>query len=444
MENSGPIKRTVDAIQNSVTLKLFVVGFLILVLLIPTSMVSDLIQERKSRQHEVVKEIAEKWGQAQTVTGPILTIPFNRSFTRPDGSHGNELHYAYFLPRTLSISGTLRPEIRYRGIYNAVLYNTQLALIGEFEHPDFASLDVELKDVLWSRAYLALGISDMTGIRETINITSGNVKFAMNPGIETQEVLESGISARLPKGLINAGAVPFSFNLDLNGSEHIRFVPVGETTQVKLSSNWITPSFDGAFLPAEREVNSQGFSANWKVLHLNRNFPQAWVGKRENISNAGFGVQMFVAADVYQQSTRTAKYAMLFILLTFTTFFFSEVITRKRLHSIQYLLVGFALLLFYSLLIALSEHTRFGFSYFISSAAVISLITVYTRWILKSWQLTTLVGGILIILYGYLYMILQLEDYALLMGSIGLFIALTSVMYVTRKINWYGEDLANG
>jgi len=440
MDNAGPIKRTVDAIRNSVTLKLFVVGFLTLVLLIPASMVSDLIRERQGRQSEVINEIAEKWGQVQTITGPILTIPFNRPYTRKDGTRGYELRYAYFLPATLGISGTLKSEIRYRGIYKAVLYNSKLALSGEFTRPDFASLDIDPNNALWNRAFLSLGISDMTGIREVINVTSGNVKFAMNPGIETQDVIMSGVGARLPKGVGNGSIIPFNLNLDLNGSERILFVPVGETTQVKLSSDWATPSFDGAFLPAEREVNTQGFSAKWKVLHLNRNFPQAWIGEREKLSQASFGVQMFVAADVYQQSTRTAKYAMLFIVLTFTTFFFSEIITRRRLHPIQYLLVGFALLIFYSLLIALSEHIRFGVAYLASSAAVIGLITLYTRWVLSSWRLTALVGGILIILYGYLYMILQLEDYALLMGSIGLFVALASVMYVTRKINWYGES----
>ena len=184
-------------------------------------------------------------------------------------------------------------------------------------------------------------------------------------------------------------------------------------------------------------MGANGFDAKWKVLHLNRNFPQAWVGAREKIADAGFGVRLFVAADVYQQSTRTAKYAVLFLVLTFTTFFFSEIINRKRLHPIQYLLIGFALLIFYSLLIALSEYVRFGLAYLISSVAVIGLITLYASWALASMRLTALVGGILVILYGYLYLILRLEDYALLMGSIGLFVALASVMYVTRKIDWY-------
>ena len=438
MSDSGLIKRSVKAIRNSVSFKLLVTGFLVLVLLIPTVMVQDLIRERQGRKSGAVEEIAQKWGAAQTIAGPMLTIPFRRAFTRPDNTRGYETRYAHFLPKTLDIEGTLKPEIRYRGIYKAVLYSGKLALSSRFMRPDFANLDIDEKDVFWDRAFLALGVSDMTGIREPITVASGNTRFAMNPGIETQDVLASGVSARLPKGFARGGEIPVKLNLDLNGSERIRFVPVGETTQVRLSSSWKNPSFDGAFLPIERDVGANGFGANWKVLHLNRNFPQAWTGPREKVADAGFGVRLFVAADVYQQSTRTAKYAVLFLVLTFTTFFFSEIINRKRLHPIQYLLIGFALLIFYSLLIALSEHVRFGLAYLISSVAVIGLITLYARFALASPRLTALVGGILVVLYGYLYMILQLEDYALLMGSIGLFVALASVMYVTRRIDWYG------
>jgi inner membrane protein len=439
METSDPglIKRAADAIRNSVTFKLLVMGFLILVLVIPAEMVKDLISERQGRRTGAVEEIAQKWGEAQTIAGPMLTIPFHRAFTRQDGTRGQETAYAHFLPKTLDVGGTLEPEIRYRGIYQAVLYNAKLALSARFARPDFANLDIAESDVLWDRSFLSLGISDMTGIREAITVTSGNLRFPVNPGIETQEVLASGVSARLPKGLARGGEIPVDLTLDLNGSERIRLVPVGETTQVKLSSSWKSPSFDGAFLPVEREVGASGFTARWKVLHLNRNFPQAWIGPREKVTDAGFGVRLFVSADVYQQSTRTAKYAVLFLVLTFTTFFFSEIINRKRLHPIQYLLIGFALLIFYSLLIALSEHLRFGVAYLVSSVAVIGLITLYARWALASRRLTALVGGILVVLYGYLYMVLQLEDYALLMGSIGLFAVLASVMVATRRIDWY-------
>lgn len=441
MGEEGTIRRTVETIRNSVSFKLFVVGFLVLLLLIPTFMVQSLIGERQERKASAVSEISQKWGQAQTITGPVLTIPYKQYFKRENGSRTYNIRYAHFLPKSLHVVGTLAPQIRYRGIYKAVLYQANLKLDGNFERPDFRSLDIDETNVLWDRASISLGVSDMKGIRDAMVLQLGARRMDMQPGTETQDVFESGVSRRIPGALVRSAAVPFALNLDLNGSDHIDFVPVGEVTRVSLASPWKSPSFDGAFLPYKRHVGAKGFDAQWKVLNLNRNFPQAWAGTQKQMNKAAFGARLIITADVYQQATRTAKYAVLFILLTFTTFFFSEVIKRRRLHPIQYLLIGFALIIFYSLLIALSEHIRFGLAYLVSSVAVIGLITFYARWALGSTRLAALVGGILAILYGYLYTLLQLEDYALLMGSIGLFVALACIMYVTRRIDWYGDGV---
>jgi len=434
------IQRSVDAIRQSVTVKMLIVGFLILILLIPASMVKSLIRERQYRSHEAAAEIAEKWGRAQTLIGPVLSIPYRKYYTQKDGTRRFTTEVAHFLPKSLNVDGELNPEIRYRGIYKAVLYNAVMQLNGSFQRPDFAALDINDNDVQWDRAVFALGISDMTGIKEAITPEIGRARVSMNPGVENQDVLSSGVSVRLPRGISRQANIPFSLKLNINGSSRIEFAPVGEVTTVKLKSNWKSPSFDGSFLPVERKINKDGFSANWKVLHLNRNYPQAWIGKRKNIDDSAFGVKLFVAADVYQQATRTAKYAVLFIVLTFTTFFFSEIIDRRRLHPIQYLLIGFAVVIFYSLLIALSEHIRFGLAYLVGSVSVVGLITAYARTTLKNNRLTLLIGGILTILYGYLYMILQMEDYALLMGSVGLFVTLAIIMYTTRRIDWYGNE----
>ncbi len=444
MNDSGLIKRTAAAIRGSVTFKMFVVGFLILVLLIPVFMVQSLIDERQDRRSAVVTEVSEKWGKDQIIAGPVLTIPYRKYFVKQNGQRTYETRYAHFLPKRLDISGRLHPEIRYRGIYKVVLHNAKLTLGGHFDRPDFAALDIAEQNVLWQRAFVSLGIADMKGIREGIALDAGQVKVAMAPGIETNDVLSSGVSTRIPASVAHGRSVPFSLKIDLNGSDRIQFVPTGETTQVRLASSWKTPSFIGDFLPVDREVNNEGFTAKWKVLHLNRNYPQSWTGSKHKILGSAFGVKLLVAADIYQQATRTAKYAALFIVLTFTTFFFAEIVARRRLHPIQYLLIGLALIVFYSLLIALSEHIRFSLAYLIASTAVIVLVTGYAKSALENNRLVALVGGVLIILYGYLYMILQLEDYALLMGSIGLFAALATVMYLTRKIDWYASPSPGG
>ena len=186
-----------------------------------------------------------------------------------------------------------------------------------------------------------------------------------------------------------------------------------------------------------RIIDNNGFSANWKIFDLNRNYPQCWIGNSHNVDNSAFGVELFIPVDIYQKSIRTVKYALMFIVLTFIAFFFSEVMNRLRVHPIQYLLIGLAISIFYILLISISEHTTFNFAYMVSSLAVIMLITGYAKSILKNNRMSVMVGSVLVILYGYLFIILQLEDYALLMGSIGLFIVLSLVMYITRKIDWY-------
>ena len=248
-------------------------------------------------------------------------------------------------------------------------------------------------------------------------------------------------------------------------------MPLGRTTQVSVRSDWPNPSFDGAFLPDEREVNESGFTARWEVLHLNRNFPQAWKGSQYRFttpstnepdpsdyyydrpaevvpiasteaSGYSFGVNLLRSVDEYQKATRAAKYAILFIALTFLVFFFVETLNRKRIHPVQYLLVGLALCIFYALLVAISEQLSFNLAFILSSVAVTLLITLYCHSIFRHQKLTLFIGLLLVLLYGFVFTLIQLQDYALLIGSIGLFGILAVVMYFSRKIDWYA--LAEG
>ena len=223
----------------------------------------------------------------------------------------------------------------------------------------------------------------------------------------------------------------------MNGSDGLFFIPVGKETKVELSSPWSNPSFTGSFLPNERQIDSDGFTAEWKILHLNRNFPQQWKGAHYKIDHSFFGVKLRLAVDDYQKIMRTAKYAIMFITLTFLTFFMIELLGKKVIHPIQYILIGFALLIFYTLLLSISEYLTFKFAYLLAGAAIILLISLYTKTVLNSTLQTITIAGVLVLLYGYLYVILQLQDFALLMGSIGLFIVLAVVMYLTRKVDWF-------
>lgn len=430
------IAKTSDYIKNSATLKLFSIGILVLVLLIPTSMVSSLIRERESRKNSVVGEISSKWGGSQTITGPFITVPYKHYYKDEHEKLKFNLYYLHVLPENLTISGEITPEVRYRSLYEAVLYNIVLLIEGNFKFPPISQLNIEPENILWDKAFFSIGITDLRGIREKINIKLNAVSYDCSPGLKTTDIAPSGIGT-LIQPLSLDGMNQFSFSLNLNGSEQINFIPVAEKNIVNLQSSWPSPSFNGAFLPVSRDVKSNGFSATWKVLHLNRNYPQYWEGNQYKVGESAFGLKLILTADVYQKATRIIKYAAMFIVFTFAAFFFSEIINRRRVHPIQYTLIGLAILLFYTLLISLSEYIHFNYAYILSASAITSVITVYSRWIIEKPGFTYTILSVLILLYAYLFIVLQLEDYALIMGSVGLLTVLFTIMFITRKIDWY-------
>lgn len=433
------IKKTSSYIKTSATVKIFSMGILVLVLLIPASMIKSLIHERESRKNTVVDEISSKWGTSQTITGPFITIPYKNFYKDNDEKTKFNINYLHILPDELNISGEIMPEIRYRSLYEAVLYNVRLDFNGTIKIPPLSHLNIEDENVLWDKAFFSIGITDLRGIQEKIGIQFNEAVYDCNPGLKTTDLASSGVGT-LIQSLSTEGKNKFSFKINVNGSEQLNFIPVAETNTVKLHSKWPSPSFNGAFLPASREVKDDGFSAKWKVLHLNRNYPQYWIGNQYKIEESAFGLKLMLTADVYQKATRISKYAIMFIIFTFSAFFFSEIINKRKLHPIQYILIGLAVLLFYTLLISLSEYIKFNYAYIASAASITIAITGYAYGIIKNKRFAYTVSGILTILYSYLFIVLQLEDYALVMGSIGLFIILSSVMYITRKIDWYAIE----
>jgi inner membrane protein len=283
-----------------------------------------------------------------------------------------------------------------------------------------------------------VGISDLRGV-------SQNLDFAFNgKNFPTEIGKEIFLDNTLKINLLNAVTTEnlsqklnFKCNLKLNGSQSINFVPIAQTTQVEISGDWLAPSFVGAFLP-NYKIDNQQFNAEWNVLSFNRSIPENWTDKLEtNLRETSFGVNLVETVDHYQQNMRSAKYALMFIALTFVVFFFVEALTKKRIHPVQYLLVGIALILFYSLLLSFSEQIGFAWAYLVASVATISLITLYTKGIFRSGKQMALLAALLCLLYIFLYVVLQLEDLALVIGSIGLFAILGVIMFVSRKIKWY-------
>ncbi len=422
--------------KPSVGVKLLIIGGLIVLLLIPSTMIKIIIAEREHRRTEVLEEITAKWGETQQLTGPVLSIPITYHQSDKHGNLTKCLRYVYLLPETLNIQGELHPEVRYRGIYQIILYGSRLEIHGNFNLNDLKNLNLKEGIIEFQDAIMEFAVSDLKGVTDPIQLKWDDHLFDAETGILYCTTLNQGFHLKSPLSAERQN-YPFSFTLYLNGSEEIRITPAGKYTQTFLSSDWPHPSFTGNFLPRSRNIQENKFTAEWNILHLNRNLPQISFDTPFDFDNTFFGVRLFYPVDQYQKTTRTLKYAILFVSLTFLAFFLIEVLNKKILHPIQYLLVGLGLVLFYILLLSFAEHLSFSLAYFISSLGLMVLISLYAKAILHDSRFMLIIATVLALLYGFLYVNLQLQDYALLMGGSGLFIALALVMYLTRKIDWF-------
>jgi inner membrane protein len=411
-------------------IKAFIIFFLVLILLIPTVMVNGLINERHNRQSEVTDQISNSWGKAQVVTGPVIAIPYL--------GESKKTTYAYILPDKLKINGELLSEKLRRGIFSVPVYNAKLQLSGSFSADAMQSLSVPPSALDWQNALLLIELTDLNGIGNQVVLNWKGKQLQFNPNSLPEGAFSSSIQTAFPINPKDTASMngEFVFDLKLRGSESLSFSPLGKSTSVALNANWTNPSFDEAFPPATRRIDEKGFAATWEVQHLNRSFPQAWIGDKFNAHASDFGVKLFMPTEVYQMSSRSVKYAILIIGLTFLIFYFIELSQRRPLHPLQYALIGLALCVFYTLLISISEQINFMLAYIIASALTIGLIVVYTAAAFKSRRIALLIGGALALLYSFIYVVISADDQALLMGSLGLFIILAIVMYVSTKINW--------
>jgi inner membrane protein len=427
---------------QSPVVKAVLVGAIVLLLLIPLAMVRGLIDERSGTRSAAEAEVSAKWGGPQNLGGPILVVPYVVRIRDEKGRVELETEYAILLPRGLAIDGEMTPEIRYRGIYPVPLYSARLTVRGEFNSEDLAALRIPEPDVRWQDAVLSMSVPDLRGLRQSVRLAWAGSAIDFEPGAGAGSFFPSGIHARVGGHLSsNLGSpAPFEFELGLHGSGQLTFLPLGRETRAALASPWPSPSFMGSFLPDTRTVTAGGFTAEWRLFYLGRSYPQAWRAGEVDpnvVMSAAGGVSLHQTVDQYQKSTRSAKYGILFLALTFGVYFLLEVLSRLRVHPFQYLLVGFALVLFYVLLLSLSEHLGFDPAYVLAAAATIGLISGYSAFVLRGRRHAAGIGMLLSGLYGYLYVLLQLEDYALLLGAFGLFLALGAVMWITRRVDWY-------
>ncbi|SYZ72701.1 Inner membrane protein CreD-like protein [Candidatus Zixiibacteriota bacterium] len=420
-------------LRESLILRIFLIIVVIIVLLIPLLMIQSLIKERQNYRATACDEVYKSWASYQMVAGPILTKESRTGFRDKDGNLIENLGYRHYLPDSLIISCELVPEIRHRGIYEVVLYNAKIQMKGSFISADF--LDAQSKPGDTKDFYLSYNISDLRGISSDVALLWNGTPCDVSPGTRYYNIFKSGFYAPV-KLTVNKDRYEFSADFLLKGSESIEFVPLGRKTDVITKSGWNNPGFFGAFLPASRSISGDGFTAEWKVNHFNRDYPQVW-NQGYDVSSSAFGVRLLMPVDEYQKTMRTSKYGMMIILLTFVSFFMIEIFGKKSIHPIQYLLVGLSLVIFYALLLSISEYLLFQYSYLIASLMIIALDSLYIKSVYSNARWGALIGGILAVFYGFMYVILQLQDYALLLGNVALFLVLAIIMYLTRKLNWY-------
>ena len=442
--------------RNELYVKLAILFVLLQVLLVALGMISGLIAERKDRQESVAREVSAAWGQEQVIAGPILILPYRYYDERQNNSETEwqeQDGQAYFLPQSLTIDAVVTPERRHRGIFDVALYKADLKISGSFAAPDPAALGIEPANIFWDRARLALGVTDLRGSGGAPQVTWNGKEIPLQPGTES-DLLPSGAHAPVPLGAAGATApLAFSVSLKIAGSRALAFTPTGKDTRVTLNSDWPDPSFQGAYLPQAHTVSAEGFTAAWEVSYLGRGYPQAWTTAsleskkvRQHFAKDHFGATLVSPVDFYLKTERSVKHGTLLIVLVMAAVFLFEVTARRRIHPLQYALVGFALCLFYLLLLSLAELIGFAAAYALACLLAAGLITFYIARILASRLRAAAIALLLAAIYVYLYIVLQLEELALVSGAFGLFFGLAAVMYATRNLDWYslkkGSDVA--
>jgi len=456
-ENGGnhwinPLKRLQKRESPGFGIKAAIITLLLFLFLIPLGMIEDLIWEREGRKDEAEQNIVSSWGGETAFGGPVLVIPRRITtdvldekgkYLRTEESRGS----VYLLPRNLVIEGRSRSEIKSRGIFDVPVFTMELAGSGEFSLESIFRND-NPEDLFWDQAYVQFSYSHLKGMKKTAPLFWNGREVGFEPGDSAlsfyDSVLKVPVDIGRGRSADRSRTFPFRFSQEIRGGKSAVFLPLGGETRVTLASDWDSPSYQGYYLPTEHTREDEGFTAQWEINALSRSIPETWTESEswilEEMREASFGVSFFPELDSYNKTRRTVDYGILFLILPFLTLFLFELIRKVKIHPFQYFLAGAADIMFYLILLSLSEHISFINSYLIASAAVTLLITVYALSIQGVGRkglslLPVMAGG-----YGYLYFVLKSDDYALLMGTAGLFAALAATMFLTRGIRWYTSE----
>lgn len=439
--------------KKPLLMKFLVMGGIAALLMIPMTMINSLILERGYYRDSVIQEIAQSSSRSQTLAGPIYVVPYVKTEIRWKQATDDEDAKSYtvktagqlfFLPKDLKVDASLNSETRKRGIYEANLYHADLKLSGQFDIPTNYGVVENSDSFEFKQPFIMLGISDVRGIESTISFSLKGVSHQALPGTLSKG-FDSGFHVPLDTQNGDAshlGVSEFEVAFKLQGTSRLSILQLGDQSNIRMTSDWPHPSFQGEYLPSTHNIGAEGFSAHWHSSYFSNNVQQglaecAEYGQCDNLRGSAARVDFIDPIDQYAKSDRATKYAVLFIALTFSGFFLFEILKRLKIHPVQYTLVGVSMACFYVLLVSLSEHLAFSTAYLISATACVLLIGFYVVSVLKSIARSLVFTACLGLLYGLLYGLLGSEDYALLMGSILLFAVLSLFMIATRKLDWY-------
>lgn len=441
--------------QRQLAIKIITIIVVALVLLIPLSMVSQKVYERQGYLEHAKSAVAQSWTGEQLIATPVLIIPYRILKVAPSGFYTNKAEpiisketlqkRVVILPDNLNNKFEVGNKSVFKGIYEVPVYNADVLISGAFSADKIqGQLDEIKKQEQFERIgepYLSLHISDMRGIDQTPELQLNNKVVILQPGTQLRG-LDAGLRGAVPNLSALEQALTFTLKLSLRGMGSFSFISLADNASTSLRSDWPHPQFMGASLPKDREISDEGFSATWASSRYSNNgltlMRQCLYEQQcEALIASSSGVSFIEPVDVYLQSERSIKYAVLFIGLSFITFFIFEHISQRKIHPIQYAFIGLAISVFYLLLISLAEHILFHWAYLISVICCSSLILFYVRYMLASVRAAILFSAMISGLYGLLYVIVQAEDFALLMGALLVFVVLAVLMVVTRHIDWY-------
>jgi inner membrane protein len=438
-------------LNRDLIVRIVVIGFLMLVLLVPIGFIHGVVAERARLQSQVEQTIADTSAGAQRLAGPVLVVPYverETLVTRDQQGHEkrswiDHSRHAVFIPTRADIVAEVKVEEKYKGLYKALVFQTASEMKVSFDVPVSLGLSVDMSHITMGKPYLAIGLSDVRGISATPEISLNDRALTPVSGANWTR-LGDGLHADIESfDIRNAQRFAMTIKLNFSGTRSLSVAPIGKTTTVKIDSPWPHPNFGGRFSPKTRSITKEGFSAQWEISQLaSRNGELIDAQAKPESTLEAFDVSFIEPVNIYLQAERAVKYGVVFVALTFAAFFVFETLKNLRIHPLQYGLVGLALALFFLLLVSLSEHIKFLYAYLAASSACVTLIACYLRYVLDGWARGFWFGAKLTMLYGVLYGLLLSEDNALMLGSLLLFVVLAVIMFVTRHVNWY--RLGNG